>query len=349
MPQQIPPPRKLGRGISSLMNLAPVKVDISQNQTQSIPSVSKKDGLATVAPGTEAVGGSHSASIESPILSDSGEVLGTLRHLSVTSIAPNTFQPRTDFAPEALAELATSIKTMGVLQPIVVRRRAAGATPPYELIAGERRWRAATLAGLTTVPAVVRDAADREAASIAIAENVQRTDLNPIEIGLALSRLHTHFTMSQSQIADEVGLERPTVANLLRLLDLPEPVRELVAKGALSKGHAKLLLSLEIDAARSAALAQKCAHEGWSIRKLEEEAHRLTQPATTSEPAPAKPVSRFDANLADLERQLSDKLATRVKIKPQKGEKGRTRGRIMISYYDLDHFAGVMRKISGIE
>jgi ParB family chromosome partitioning protein len=298
------------------------------------------------------VGGQTSPTTETPVVSESGEVLGSLRHIPITSITPNTFQPRTDFAPEALAELATSIKTMGVLQPIVVRRRGSDSTHPYELIAGERRWRAASLAGLVTIPAVVRDAADREAASIAIAENVQRTDLNPIEVGLALSRLHTQFTMSQSQIADEVGLERPTVANLLRLLDLPESVRDLVAKGALSKGHAKLLLSLNIDTSRSAALAQKCADEGWSIRKLEEEAKRLLQPVTQASTAiaqPAKPVSRFDANLADLERQLSDKLATRVKIKPQKGEKGRTRGRIIISYYDLDHFGGVMRKISGIE
>lgn len=347
MAQQTPPPRKLGRGISSLMNLAPVKVE--SPHTQAAQNVRVIDGFrGTPEPAPAAVGGQAPAA-ESPVVSESGEVLGSLRHIAITSITPNTFQPRTDFAPEALAELATSIKTMGVLQPIVVRRRGSDA---YELIAGERRWRAATLAGLTTIPAVIRESADREAASIAIAENVQRTDLNPIEIGLALSRLHAHFNMSQSQIAEEVGLERPTVANLLRLLDLPESVRDLVAKGALSKGHAKLLLSIELDASRSAALAQKCADEGWSIRKLEEEAKRLLQPTAQSSTAlaqPAKPVSRFDANLADLERQLSDKLATRVKIKPQKGDKGRTRGRIIISYYDLDHFGGVMRKISGIE
>jgi ParB family chromosome partitioning protein len=371
MSKQNPPPRKLGRGISSLMNLSPVRVEPPETQTESASnadqSVRTTDGSAGLAaPFASAAGqagsaaaavGGLAAQVDQPIVGDDGQLLGVMRHVAIAEISPNQFQPRREFDEAALTELATSIRTLGVVQPVVVRRvsnRKPGDTP-YELIAGERRWRAAQVAGLITIPAVVRDASDREAASMAIAENVQRAELNPIEVGAALSRLNAQFHMSHSDIAAEIGLERPTVGNLIRLLELPEAIRTLVATGKISKGHAKVLLAIESDASartpdqdRRVILARKCAEQGWSIRKLEEEAKRANTP-THALHVEVKPVTRFDANLVDLERQLSEKLATRVKIKPQKGEKGRTRGRIIISYYDLDHFGGVMRKIGGLD
>lgn len=367
MSKQNTTPRKLGRGISSLMNLAPVKVEIPSENIQTNAAPANQGAIAS----TAAVGGaviaapaipSAAAVHNVPVLDEAGHLLGHMRHIAVIDVVPNQFQPRREFDEASLTELATSIRALGVVQPIVVRQLSAStytsdspAGARYELIAGERRWRAAQLVGLETIPAVVRHASDRESASMALAENVQRAELNPIEVGSALARLHSAFNMSQSEIASEVGLERPTVTNLIRLLDLPASIRDLVAAGALSKGHAKVLLAMEAPAAHTApdqdrrvTLARKAAEQGWSIRKLEDAA-RLLAAASHAHAAPsieAKPVTRFEANLADLEKHLGEKLGTRVKIKPQKGEKGRTRGRIIISYYDLDHFAGVMAKIT---
>ena len=197
-----------------------------------------------------------------------------VRQIAITAISPNPYQPRQQFNPERLSELAESIKVHGVVQPIVVRREASvptGEEPRYMLVAGERRWRAAALAGLTTVPAIVREVSDNRVLELTLIENIQREDLNPIEVAEALARLASEASLTHEQIAERTGKDRATITNLLRLLKLPPEVRERVASGALSAGHAKVLLGLASEEAQKA-LAARIVAQGLSVRQTEEAA-----------------------------------------------------------------------------
>jgi ParB family chromosome partitioning protein len=258
--------------------------------------------------------------------------------LPVAQLRAGKYQPRTRIQPEALAELAESIRRQGIIQPILVRRLAPEA---YEIIAGERRFRAAQMAGLAQVPVVVRDVPDEAALAIALIENIQREDLNPIEEAQGVARLIAEFGFTHEQAAEAIGRSRSATTNLLRLLQLPSPIQELVLDGRLSMGHARALLGAQpVDQVR---LGQQIAQRGQSVREAEMLVQRLAAgreaPATAARPGrPAK-----DRDLQRLEEQLSDALATRVAIEPSRGG----RGRVIIDYAGLEQLQGLIDLLRG--
>lgn len=260
---------------------------------------------------------------------------GELRLLTVTQLQPGRYQPRTGMDQERLAELAESIKAQGVIQPIVVRELS---TDRFEIIAGERRWRAAQLAGLVEVPAVVRAVADQAAIAMALIENIQREDLNPLEEAAALKRLIDEFSLTHQDAALAVGRSRAAVSNLLRLLDLPESVRALLEKGRLEMGHARALITLAPE--QAVRLALQAADGGWTVRELEQQVRALQN--GTSAVKPGKSANKAaDPDIAALERSLSEKLATRVAL--QHGRNGR--GKLVITYHSLDELDGILERI----
>jgi ParB family transcriptional regulator, chromosome partitioning protein len=220
----------------------------------------------------------------------------------VDSLEPNPYQPRTSMAPQALAELAHSLRESGMVQPILVRRHGAG----YQIIAGERRWRAAQQAGLARVPVTVRDVRDEELLELALVENIQRAELSPLEEAQAYHRLQEEFRLTQEQVAAKVGKDRSTVANTLRLLRLPVEIRELIARGALDAGHARALLALD-DPERRLELAREAARRALSVREVERRVALLRAPARAGG-------SRRDPNTRAAEEKLRATLGTRVQI-----------------------------------
>jgi ParB family chromosome partitioning protein len=260
--------------------------------------------------------------------------------IHVEHIKPNQRQPRTDFNEESIRGLASSIRQAGLMQPIVVRPAAQG----YELIAGERRWRAAKLLGLRVIPALVRDLDDQTSAEFALIENVQREDLNPMDRAIALRRLSTDFGLTHQVIADRVGLDRASVTNLLRLSDLDTATAQLVRSGALSQGHGKALLALT-DLSVRRAMAERTMKQDWSVRELERRIQHVQRPdgttVTGGTPSRADKSPR-SANAADLERKLAEHLGTRVAI--QLGRK-KGSGRLMLDFYSLDQFDGLMQRL----
>jgi ParB family chromosome partitioning protein len=262
-----------------------------------------------------------------------GEALSSL---PIEQLQPGRYQPRTGMDPEKLAELADSIRAQGLIQPIVVRKLASN---QYEIIAGERRWRAAQLASLREVPVVLREVDDRAVIAMALIENIQREDLNPLEESQALKRLIDEFGLTHQQAAEAVGRSRAAVSNLLRLLELPAAIRKLLEAHQLEMGHARALLTL--PEAQALALAQAAAAEGLSVREVERRAQALTKGAS----APAKPAAgpRRDADIETLERELSELLSTPVAVQHGRGGKGK----LVIAYHSLDELEGVLERIRG--
>ena len=250
--------------------------------------------------------------------------------LPAGSIRPGKFQPRTRMDQQALAELAASIRAQGLMQPLLVRPLGRD---QYELIAGERRWRAAQLAGLAEVPVLVRDVPDNAALAMALIENIQREDLNPIEEATGLQRLIDEFGMTHEQAADAVGRSRSATTNLLRLLKLAKPVQAMLMQGSLEMGHARALLALE--AARQIEAANRIVAKGLSARASEALAARLAR-------APASRRKRkTDRDLVRLEEEISQRLGTTVQIRP--GRKGS--GTILVRYSGLDHLDQLLKKL----
>ena len=250
--------------------------------------------------------------------------------LPVGSIRPGKYQPRTRMDQQALAELAASIRAQGLMQPLLVRPVGRD---QYELIAGERRWRAAQLAGLTEVPALVRDVQDNAALAMALIENIQREDLNPIEEAAGLQRLIEEFRMTHEQAAEAVGRSRSATTNLLRLLKLAKPVQAMLMQGTLEMGHARALLALE--GARQIEAANRIVAQGLSARESEALAARLARGSA------ARRVRKTDRDLARLEEEVSQRLGTTVQIRP--GRKGS--GTIVVSYSGLDHLDRLLKKL----
>jgi ParB family transcriptional regulator, chromosome partitioning protein len=250
--------------------------------------------------------------------------------LPVTAIRPGKYQPRTRMNEQALNELAASIKAQGLMQPLLVRPVAKDA---YELIAGERRWRAAKIAGLTEVPVLIREVPDNAALAMALVENIQREDLNPIEEAAGLQRLLDEFRMTHEQAADAIGRSRSATTNLLRLLKLAKPVQAMLMDGALDMGHARALLPLE--SARQIEAANRIAARGLSVRESEALAARLQRGVA----ARRKP--RTDRDLARLEEEVSERLGTTVQIRP--GRKGS--GTVVLHYSGLDHLEQLLKKL----
>ncbi|CAA0115214.1 putative chromosome-partitioning protein ParB [Halioglobus japonicus] len=273
-----------------------------------------------------------SASVPGP----EGEVVAVaaeelLRELPVDLIQRGKYQPRRDMEPESLRELADSIIAQGVMQPIVVRPIS---DKKFEIIAGERRWRATQLAGLDVIPAVVRDVSDQAAIAMALIENIQREDLNPIEEAASLARLQQEFELTQQEVATAVGKSRSTVANLLRLMTLQEDVRRLVEHGDLEMGHARALLGLE--GPRQSQAARTVVGKGLTVRQTE----ALVRNLLADKPQPTQ-TTQLDPNIRHLQDDLSQRLGAAVTIKH--GAKGR--GKLVLSYNSLDELDGILSHI----
>ncbi len=387
-------PRKLGRGLGSLLgNLAPVQVetgDISASARRedganhsvsydtfdgagqpatfvvSGPAGTRKGAPQRAAAGPEhrpTDGGADEASL--PSTAPGVPQAGTgLVMVDVGAIVPSPWQARKHFDAESLARLAESIKSAGVMQPLLVRRGGPGgaAERRYELVAGERRWRAAQMAGVERVPCVVVEVSDEESAEWGLIENVQREDLRPLERAAGLANLATTFGLTQAQVAARVGLERSSVANLLRLLELEEPIRTMIDEGVLSVGHGKALLGAQAGPIRER-LAEKAARQGWSVRHVEETVGRLAllaqgkapwlEPGAAGGDGAAAGVGGEGSEeeirraararmLTELERKLGDALGTKVKIK---ADRGGGRGRVVVHFYTVAQFDGVLEKL----
>ena len=305
--------RGLGRGLNALLGSA----------SRAAPQAAA-DPVAAAPPELKAVPAAENTA-ETPVVD------GALRMLPVDIIQRGAYQPRVDMHQESLQDLADSISAQGVVQPIVVRSIGEGR---YEIIAGERRWRASQLAGLHEIPAVVRDVEDRDAIAIALIENIQREDLNPLEEARALERLIREFEITHEQAAEAVGRSRAAVSNLLRLLDLEDAVKEMVEQGQLEMGHARALLALR--GAQQLEAARQVVNRGLTVRATEGLVKSLQRPQS------AKPAAvKKDANIQHLESDLSDKLGARVAIRQGRGGKGK----LEISYNSLDELDGILEHI----
>ncbi len=254
-----------------------------------------------------------------------------MRTLPVDKIEKGQYQPRLTIEPEALQQLADSIKAQGLIQPVVVRPIAGG---KYELIAGERRWRACQIAGLHDIPAVIKDIPDQAAAAMSLIENIQREDLNPLEEAIAMERLIEEFGLTHQQTADSVGRSRSSITNLLRLLVLEDKTKSLLDKGELEMGHARALLGLGGN--KQVEAAQKVANRGMSVRDTERLVKRLTKPESDKPASPAKA-----PEVLKLEQELSEKLGANIQIKyNSKGQ-----GKLTIDYNSLDELDGILEHI----
>ncbi|GAB2892409.1 ParB/RepB/Spo0J family partition protein [Microbulbifer echini] len=282
-----------------------------------------------------------SKSAGSAVASASGDTVseavvdGELKELPIEFLQRGRYQPRRDFPQESLQELADSICAQGIMQPLVVREIGEQS---YEIIAGERRWRAAQIAGLDKVPTLLRDVTDEAAIAMALIENIQREDLNPIEEAVALKRLQDEFKLTQQEVADAVGKSRTAVTNLLRLLGLSEEVRTFLERGDLELGHAKALLGLSGATQRSA--ARQVVERSLTVRQTEALVRRLQQPAA---PAPEKP--KPDPNI----RRLSERLAEKVGVPVSIDHNDKGSGRLVLKYTSLEELDGILAHLGYAE
>jgi ParB family chromosome partitioning protein len=251
-----------------------------------------------------------------------------LLHLSTALLQPGKYQPRTRMDQESLAQLAESIKAQGIMQPILVRRLG---DQRYEIIAGERRWRAARMAGLSEVPVLLREVADEAALAMSLIENIQREELNALEEATGIQRLINEFAMTHQSAAEAVGRSRSAVTNLLRLLNLAAPVQERMMQNEINMGHARALLGL--SQARQTEVAQQVVRRGLSVRETERMVQHMQQPRAKAAPQP-------DRDILRLAEDISDKLGARVSIKPGKSGKGR----LVIEYASLDQLDSIITR-----
>ena len=264
--------------------------------------------------------------MDRPAAKDSASVL------AIDSLQPGKYQPRTRMDQRSLEELAASIKAQGLIQPILVRRIGG---ERYEIIAGERRWRASRIAGLSEVPVVIREVPDQAALAMALIENIQREDLNPLEEAQGIHRLIEEFKITHQEAAEAVGRSRAGTTNLLRLLNLSKQVQQLVFEGKLDMGHARALLALEGH--RQVELAQRVADGGLSVRETE----RLVQETLHPKLAAVKPKARLNRDVLRLQDEIAEKLGTTVQLKP--GKKGS--GKLVIDYMSNDHLDDLLKRL----
>ena len=313
------PKSRLGRGLSSLISLStpddppPQLPAIPATDTPSAPSATPSDTSAT-GPGVR------------------------VAEIPLSAIVPNPHQPRRHFNEASLNELAASLRSTGMIQPVIVRPAHDG-TNTWQLIAGERRWRAARLAELPTVPAIIRDVDTVTQAQMALIENIQREDLNPLDRALAYQALIKQLGLTQAELAGRLGEDRSTVTHFVRLLELPDPVQELIRDGRLPMGHAKLLAGLA-NPTEQQRLATLTVEQSLTVRNLE----RLVQEATAAPVSPAddQPRPKPSAHLQELERTLSRELNLRAQIRPS-NRKGH--GRVVLHYTSLDQFDVLLARI----
>lgn len=307
MTEKLEKPKHLGRGLASLLS----------------PIITNASEVPLPIPITE---------IGSNVLPDKG--LGTsLKEIKVDDIQPNPYQVRSIWNEQELAELAKSIKANGIIQPVIVRRLGAG----YQLIAGERRWRAAKLAGFETVPAIAREVNDDKMLELALVENIHRTDLNPIERANAYHKYINTLSLTQLEAADRLGEDRSVIANYLRLLDLPTEIKQMLIDNQLAMGHARAILALPTDELRRK-LANRAMAGRLSVREIE----RLVRIHITADEKQSKPARVRSAHIQDLESRLSRELGTNVSIETRK--KGKC-GKIVIEFHSLEEFDRIMQQI----
>jgi ParB family transcriptional regulator, chromosome partitioning protein len=260
----------------------------------------------------------------------------TLRLMPVDLLRRGKYQPRTAMNGESLQQLADSIKAQGLIQPIVIRPVASqSAQQHYEILAGERRWRAAQMAGLSAVPVVIRDVSDRAASAMSLIENIQREDLNPLEEAKALQRLADEFTLTHQDLAETIGRSRASITNLLRLLELSADVQKLLAERQIDMGHAKVILGLS-KATQQLQVAKQVVRDGLSVRATESLVRRLH-----SEPSKKPEKPSVDVNIRKLETDISESLATRVQLK----HKSSGQGELVIHYSNLDVLDGILARL----
>ncbi len=320
----------LGRGLDALLG------QIASNRAPT-PVPAAAGGPDVAASGSAAASATPPAP---PLVLDE-----TLMRLPLDLLQRGRYQPRVDMRPETLQELADSIKSQGVVQPIVVRPiempgAAPGASTRYEIIAGERRWRAAQIAGLPEIPAIVRRVPDSAAIAMALIENIQRENLNPLEEARALDRLIREFEVTHQQAAEVVGRSRAAVSNLLRLLELAPEVAELVENREIEMGHARALLGL-VNRRQQAEVAALVAKKGLSVRDTEALVRRMANPDGGGAPGGGRGEPALDPNVARLQQELSDKLGAKVAIQ----HSGSGRGKLVVSYNSLDELDGILGHI----
>ena len=262
----------------------------------------------------------------------------TLTSLPVTKLQPGKYQPRTRMDAASLNELAESIKAQGIIQPILVRKVGGPQSDKYEILAGERRFRAAQIAGLNEVPVALRDVPDEAALAIALIENIQREDLNALEEAQGIKRLVDEFSMTHEQAAQAVGRSRSAATNLLRLLQLPKPVQDMLHAGDLDMGHARALLPL--DAAKQLQAAREIKDKGLSVRAAETLAHHLLSGKSSASGGKKKAAAKNTKDTQRLEEELSERLGTTVKI--QAARKG---GKLVIAYSNYEHLDDLLKRI----
>ena len=289
-------------------------------------------GLEALIPGAAAVTGTVPAAVAGAPVSD-------YQRLPIATIRPNPDQPRREFNEEELAELQASLKVSGLLQPITVRPASVG----YELISGERRLRAATRLGWTDIPAIVRDVDDRTLLTLALVENLQRADLNAVEEARGYRRLAEEFGFTHAQIAEAVGKDRTSVTSLLRILQLPPAVLEIVERGALSAGHARALVSLEDDR-RALALANEVVAHQLSVREVERRVRDMLQPPAPKRPVPAP---RANGGASPVLKRLEDELRRRLQTDVHIRLSGPERGTIEVAFYSADDLERVLDLVLG--
>lgn len=311
-------PKKLGRGLGGLIGIgAPVQVEVPLQQA------------LTSAPVPEI----------STIIAQSPEgSTPAVRYIPVSKIIPSPYQPRKVMNEEAIARLAESIKRAGVMQPVIVREKNG----MFELVVGERRWRATRHAGLDTIPALVKDLTEEIAAEWSLVENVQREDLNPMERGWALRALAEKFNLTQADVADRVGLERSSVTNLVRLTEIETEIADLINNGELGLGHGKALLGVPSGPQR-VEIAQNAAKSGWSVRALEEEIRAIVaDQREQGDIAKREKLAGRHAVVNDMERRIADYLGTKVRINTDRSGK---KGKITLDFYGLEHFEGLLTRM----
>lgn len=313
--------KKLGKGLDALLSSALKKTPVEESASPELVA--------------EAIAAAPVVTTQDKIPKD-----GQLVKLPIEWLQRGKYQPRRDMDPAALEELANSIKAQGVMQPIVVRPvvNEANAAIRYEIVAGERRWRATQLAGLDTIPAVVREVADDAAIAMALIENIQRENLNPMEEAFALHRLKEEYELTHQEVADAVGKSRVTVTNLLRLMSLTDEVRRMLERGDLEMGHARALLGLTENAQREA--ASQVVNKGLSVRQTEalvRNLHHQVADVPTAKPAH----TRIDPDIRRLQDDLSDKIGVPVTV--QHGTNGK--GKLILKYNSLDELDGILAHI----
>jgi len=304
----------------------------SKSSAASVSPISNASSSASVADSTSSVQSANDSSVaQAPVVEADMQSGDKLRMLGVDQISRGTYQPRRHFDQELLQELADSITAQGLIQPILVRAYAG----KFELIAGERRWRAAQLAGITDIPAIVRDLDDQSVAAVSLIENIQRADLNPLEEAHALERLCNEFSMTHQQVAEEVGRSRVAVTNLMRLLELHDDVKQLVDTGELDMGHARAILGA--PRGDQPDIARRVITQNMTVRAVEKLVKDLREGKSPAKPVASKP----DPNIEALREKLSTLLGASVAIKHKKGGSGT----LEISYSSVDELEGILKHI----